>query len=183
MPPPKKAAKKTARHHHDKHPQTKDLRRAYEHMGRVAVLRQTSKSSATDAVAELTTLAQQAITEGHSKDAADLLRASEHLSFAVLVGEVSGVVRVSAELKESITEHFDELTRRAEEDWEEDEEHLNILTEIYQSSRNSATDAFKVRAYHQALEFARAAEALAHVKPHGPFKLERGHKYLQLKSA
>ena len=84
---PKKAAKKTAGHHHDKHHQANDLRRAYEHMGRVAVLRQTSKSSATDAVAELTASAQRAIKDGHSKDAADLLRASEHLSFAVLAGQ------------------------------------------------------------------------------------------------
>jgi pterin-4a-carbinolamine dehydratase len=192
MPPPKKAAKKTAKraakktagHHHDKHHQANDLRRAYEHMGRVAVLRQTQELSATDAVAELTALAQRAIKDGHSKDAADLLRASEHLSFAVLAGEVSGIVRVSAELKESITEQLDELTRRADEHWEEEEEeHSSILTGIYQSSRNSAIKAFKARTYHQALEFARAAEALAHVKQHGPLKLERGHKNLQLKSA
>jgi hypothetical protein len=191
MPPPKKAARKAAKkaakkasgHHHDKHHQAKDLRRAYEHMGRVAVLRQSSKSSATDAIAELTALAQRAIKDGHSKDAADLLRASEHLSFALLAGEISGIVRVSAELKESITEQFDELTRRADEHWEEEEEHSSILTEIYQSARNSATKTFKTRAYHQALEFARAAEALAHVKQHGSLKLESGSKNLQLKSA
>jgi hypothetical protein len=34
----KKTAKKTVGHHHDKHHQPNDLRRAYEHMGRVAVL-------------------------------------------------------------------------------------------------------------------------------------------------
>ena len=147
-----------AAHYHDEHHQAKDLRRAYEHMGRVAVLHQSSKSSVTDAVAELTKVAQQAIEDGHTKDAADLLRASEHLSFAVLADGVSGVVRVSAELKESITEHFEELTRRADENWEEEEEHSSILTGIYQSARNSATKTFKTRAYHQAFEFARAAE-------------------------
>ena len=187
MPPPKKAAKKAAKrpagHHHDKHHQANDLRRAYEHMGRIAALGHTSKSSPTDVVAELTSLAQQAIKDGRSKDAADLLRASEHFSFAVLAGEVSGVVRVSAELKESITEKFDELTRRADEHWEEEEEHSSILTGIYQSSLHNATKAFKARAYHQALEFARAAEALAHVKLHSSLKLESGHNNLQLKSA
>ena len=183
MPPPKKAAKKAPGHHDDKHHQANDLRRAYEHMGRVAVLRQSSKSSPTDIVAELTTLAQRAIKDGHSKDAADLLRASEHLSFAVLAGGVSGGVRVSAELKESITEQFDELTQRADEHWEEEEEHSSILTGIYQSARNSATKTFKARAYHQALEFARAAEALAHVKQNGSLKLGNGRKNLQLKSA
>lgn len=177
MPPlkkaAKKAAKKTASHHHDKHHRAKDLRRAYEHMGRVAVLGQNSKSSAKDVITELTALAQQAIKNGHSKDAADLLRAAEHLSFAVLIGEVSGVVHVSAELKESIMEQFDELARRADEHWEKEEEHSSILTGIYQNFRNSAAKALKARTYHQALEFARAAEALAHVKQHGPFKLER----------
>jgi uncharacterized protein (DUF934 family) len=183
MPHPKKAAKKAAGHHHDKHHHANDLRRAFEHMGRVAVLRQASESLVTDTVAELTTLAQQAIKDGHGKDAADLLRASEHFGFAVLVGDLSGAVRVSAELKETITEQFDELTRRADEHWEEEEEHSSPLTVIYQSARSSATKAFKARAYHQALEFARAAEALAHVKQRGPLKLERGHKNLQLKSA
>jgi hypothetical protein len=187
MPPPKKAAKKAAKktpdHHNDRHHQANDLRRAYEHMGRVAVLRKSSNSPMADAVAELTNLAQRAIKDGQSKDAADLLRASEHLSFAMLAGDVSGVVSISAELKQSITEHFDELTRRADEYWEEEDEHSNILAEIYQSSRNSAAKAFKARSYHQALEFARSAEALAHVKQHGPLKLERGHKDLQLKSA
>jgi hypothetical protein len=182
MPPPKKAAKKAPGHHHDKHHQANDLRRAYEHMGRLAVLRQ-FKSPMADAIAELTTLAQRAIKDGHSKDAADLLRASEHLSFAVLASDASGVVSISAELKQSITEHFDELTRRANEHWEEEDEHSDILAGIYQSSRSSAAKAFKARAYHQALEYARAAEALAHVKQHGPLKLGRGHKNLQLESA
>lgn len=187
MPPPKKSAKKAAKkaagHHHHKHHQENDLRRAYEHMGRTAILRQASKSSRMDAVAELTSLAQQAIKDGHSKDAADLLRASEHLGFAVLAGEVSGVVRVSADLKEAITDQFDDLTRRADEHWEEEEAHSQTLTAIYEGSRESATRAFKVRAYYQALEFARAAEALAHVKLHDSPQLESGRKNLQLKSA
>ena len=153
MPPPKKAAKKVAKkasgHHHDKHHQAKDLRRAYEHMGRVAVLCQSSEASATDAVAELSTLAQRALKDGNNKEAADVLRASEHLSFAVLAGEVSDIVRVSAELKESISEQYDELMRRADEHWEEEEEHSSLLTGIYRSARDSAAKAFKARAYHQ----------------------------------
>ena len=187
MPPPKKAAKKAAKksaaHHHDKDHHANDLRRAYEHMGRVAVLQRSSESFETDAVAELTALAQRAIKDRHSKDAADLLRASEHLSFAALADGASGIVRVSAELKDSIREQFDELTRRAEERLEEEEEHSSTLTAIYRSARNSATRALKARAYHQALEFARAAEALAHVKQPGSLKLESGRKNLQLKNA
>jgi hypothetical protein len=37
--------------------------------------------------------------------------------------------------------------------------------------------------YHQALEFARAAEALAHVKQYEPLTLERDVNNLHLKSA
>jgi hypothetical protein len=131
----------------------------------------------------LATLAQRAIKEGHSKDAADLLRASEHLSFAVLAGEVSGIVRVSADLKELITKQFDELVRRADERWEKEENHSNTLTEIYESSRKSAIKAFNARNYHPALEFARAAEALAHVKQHGFLDLESARKDLRLKNS
>jgi hypothetical protein len=194
MPPPKKAAKKVAKkaakkaagHHHEKNHQAKDLRHAYEHMGRVAVLRQALTSHRMDASAQLTAAAQESVKDGHSKDAADLLRASEHLIFAVLAGEfaaVAGDARVSAELKEAITDQFDDLTRRAEEHWQEDKEGSEFLTAIYDSSRKSAAKAFKAGAYHPALEFARAAEALAHVKQHGPLKLESGRKHLKLKSA
>lgn len=122
MPPPKKAAKKagktaakkSAGHPHEKHHQAKDLRRAYEHMGRVEALRKSLEPSAADVVGALGKLAQKAIEVGHNKDAADLLRASEHLSFAVLVGDSSTVGRISAELEQSITEQFEELMRRAE---------------------------------------------------------------------
>jgi hypothetical protein len=182
MSPPKKTAKKAVGHHHDKHHAANDLRRAFEHLGRVAVLRQTSQSSATEAIADLTALAQRAIKDEHFNDAADLLRASEHLSFAGFGGEASWDVRISAELKTSITDQFDELMRWADEHWGEIES-SGILAEIYQSSRDSATRAFKARAYHQALEYARAAEALAHVKQRGAPKLVRGNQDLQLKSA
>jgi len=101
----------------------------------------------------------------------------------VLAGEVSSIIRVSAELKHSITEQFDEMTRRADEHWQEVEEHSETLAAIYESSRESAAKAFKDREYHQALEFARAAEAIAHVKQHGSLKLESGRKNLQLKRA
>ena len=92
MPPPKKAAKKSAAHHHDKPHQTNDLRRAYEHMGRLEVLRKSLEASTADAVGVLAKLAQNEIGAGHNKDAADLLRASEHLSFAVLPAVVTGLV-------------------------------------------------------------------------------------------
>lgn len=186
MPPPKKAAKKAPKksvgHHHDKHHQANDLRRAFEHMGRLEVLRGSLKTSAADTVGVLVRLAQKEIEGGHGKDAADLLRASEHLSFAVLAGDSSAIGRISAELKRSITEHFDELMRRAEEHWEDKEQHSSTLAGLYEGSGKSAFKAFKAGAYHQALEFARAAEALAHVREDGQRKLEKGDGKLQLES-
>jgi hypothetical protein len=117
-------------------------------MGRSAVLRQYSRSSTADAVPELATLAQRAI-DRHGKEAAHLLRGSEHRSFAVLAGEVSGGRPISAELKQFITEHFDVLTRRADEHWGEEEQHSGMLAGIYQYSLNGAVKAFRTHADHQ----------------------------------
>lgn len=138
------------------------------------------ESSTADSVGILAKLAQGKLEGGHSKDAADLLRASEHLGFAVLIGDDSTIGRISAELKQSITKHFDELTRRAREHWEDREQHSSTLAGLYQSFRKSALKAFNEGAYHQALEFARAAEALAHVRQDEQRKLETGKTQLQL---
>ena len=191
MTPPKKAAKTTAKkaakkaagHHHDKHHHTNDLRRAFEHMGRLGVLRRTLDLSAAKAVDTLTDLAQSEINAGSNRNAADLLRASEHLSFATLADDGSVTNRVSTELRSSIQDHFNELTRKADEHWEEQHTHPGSVTTLYQSSRRNASRAFRNGAFYQALEFARAAEALAHVKEtDGPHGLEAGRNSLLLKS-
>ena len=187
MAPPKKAAKKVAKKaakktHSHHHREADDLRRAYEHLGRVAVLRQSSDGSLTETIGELTTMAQRSMKDGERKDAADLLRAAEHLCFAVLAGEVSAVVEVSAELKQAITGKFDELLRRATEHWDE-RDHSESLSGIYMKCCKGAAKAFKARAYHQALEFARAAEALAHVKQDDDTgRLGSGRKNLQFEN-
>ena len=187
MPPPhkvaKKAQKKASGYHHHRNHLANDLRRAYEHMGRLVVLRKSLQPSAADAVAELTKLAQTHFDDRQNKDAADLLRASEHLSFAILAGDSPRDGRISSELEQSITEHFAELLRKAEERWEDQEQHSGVVARLYQSSRKSAASALKKGAYHQALEFARAAEALSHVKQDRPPKLESAAKSLQLKSS
>ena len=177
----KKAAKKAAGHHHDKHHEAKDLRRAYEHMGRLEILRKSLDSSTEDSVAKLAKLAQKMIASGHNKDAADLLRASEHLSFAHLAGDVAGVGSLSSKLEATITEQFEELTRKADEHWSE--EHSGIVAALYKRSRKSALKALKEGAYYQALEYARAAEALSHVKQTEPLKLDPGKQTLQLQNA
>ena len=186
MPPPKKAAKKSAKKAGKQDPEVRGanhLRRAFEHMGRLEVLQATLKASAAEAITALANLAQQEVQRGKNKDAADLLRASEHLSFAALAGDGSAGGRLTAELKHSIAEHFAELTRRADELWEEKEQHASLLAAIYRSARKSAAEAFKSRAYHRALELARAAEVLAHIKEHEPHNLATGKKNLKLKAA
>ncbi len=188
MPPLKKPAKKAARkpaapHKHDKKHQAKDLRRAFEHMGRLNILQRSLKSSSTDTLATLTKLAQVEIASGHNEDAADLLRAAEHFGFAVLAADSIGPGRISSDLEESITDHFDELMRKADKHWAKEENHPAALTAIYKSSHKGAREAFKAGAYHQALEFARAAEALADVSSDETAKLNSGRKTLQLKSA
>jgi hypothetical protein len=174
----KKATTKSVGHHHEKHHQANDLRRVYEHMGRVDVLLKSLESSAADAVGALGKLAQKEIKAGHNTDAADLLRASEHLSFAFLAGDRPRPRRLSAELEKAITEKIDELTQRADEHWEDEEQHSSMLAGPYLGCRESAVRAFKKGAYHQALEFARAAEALAHVRQDGQRKLATGLKKL-----
>jgi hypothetical protein len=174
----KKAAKKAAKHHPG-HRQTGDLRRAYEHMNRVEILQRSLKPSDAKVVTTLATLAREQLEAGNNQQAANLLRGAEHLSIAAHTDQVSKKIQLSDELVQSITEHFNELTGRAEEHWLEHQEKSGVITAIYKSSCKNSTAAFKHGAYHQALEFARATEALAHVSPHGAHKLKRGEKVLR----
>lgn len=179
MPPLKKAAKKAAKKTIETppvHPPCGDLRRAYEHMNRVEILQKFLKPSDAKVVTALATLARQQLESDCNRKAADLLRGSEHLSFAALADEDSRKVQLSAELVQSITKHFKELARRAEKHWKDGKEEPAVLTVIYKSSLKDATVALKHGAYHRALELARAAEALADVKRHGSHKPQRGKK-------
>jgi hypothetical protein len=175
MPPPKKAAKKApkkgVKHHHGKH--GKDLRRAFEHLGRVEVLQRALKSPS-KFVDALATMAQQQLKKGEHKDAADLLRGAEHLLFASLVGEHSQGAPLSSDLQEAIVEQFHDLARKAEEHWADAEARPAMLSTIYKSSRKSADEAYANRAFHKALEFMRGAEALAHVDNLGALELDAG---------
>ena len=123
MPPPKKAGKKAAKKapkkgpkHHDHH-HGKDLRRAYEHLGRVEILRGSLKAA--DEIHLLATEAQVRLKAGQTKDGADLLRAAEHLAFAQLAKTGRAAEQISAQLKEAVTEQFEHLTERADDHWEE----------------------------------------------------------------
>jgi hypothetical protein len=190
MPSPKKAAKKatqqaarkTPGHGDDQGHQRNDLRRAYEHMGRLGVLLKTLPSSAAKAVGTLMSLAQNEIQCGFNKSAADLLRASENMSFAALAGDSPLGTDISFDLKRSIVEHFDELLRRADEHLRHHKEQSGIVSALCKSAGTNAVRALHAGAYYRALEFARAAEALAHVRQKGQQELAKGASKRQLKS-
>ena len=124
----------------------------------------------------LVILAEKELGKRHRKDAADLLRAAEHLSFAALANGAAKSGRISAELKEVVMEEAEHLTHRANEHWEESEEaqHHPSVTAIFRQSLDAAEKALEDGSFREALELSRGAEALAHVKKHSPDHLESG---------
>ena len=180
--PAKKAAKKAAAKHADsKHHERKDLRRAYEHLGRVEALQGAVKGDFSKHVHVLVALAEKELGKGHRSDAANLLRAAEHFSFAALASSPGRPSKVSPELKDVVIEEFEHLTRKANEHWNESEafEHHASVTALFRSSLEAAQIALDAGAFRPALELTRGAEALAHVKQHGPEQLESGAEHLR----
>ena len=147
--------KKAAKHPDKKHHEAKDLRRAYEHMGLVEILQQISQPLFADEVNVLGTMAQQALQSGHPKEAAELLRSAEHLSFASLAGENAKSGRLAEDLEKAIMDEFEHLTGNAEEHWEHGGDRHKAITAIYKNSLKKANQAMKQREYHRALELAR----------------------------
>ena len=166
--PPKRAAKKAAKkaaNHGFQH----DLRRAYEHLGRVDILEGALAGAHFVQVSALATLAHQQLAAGHARDAANLLRAAEHICFAALAPEdrPGAIELVSAELKTAVAAELNDLIRRAEERWVAPESHEDeagdAIAAIYTTALNQALTEFARGAFRPALELARAAEALTHV--------------------
>ena len=181
--PAKKAAKKAAAKHADpKHHERKDLRRAYEHLGRVEALQRREKGESSKDVHALVALAEQELGEGHRKDAADLLRAAEHFSFAALsdLGDSPG--KISPELKDVVKEEVEHLTEKATEHWDDSDvfEHHVAVAALFKSALESAQKALGAGLYRRALELSRGAEALAHVKKYGTEPLGGGTKHPKL---
>ena len=175
--PAKKAAKKVAaKHAESKDPERKDVRRAYEHLGRVEALQKSVTGDRSKSVHTLVALAEKELGKGHGRDAADLLRAAEHLSFAALasIGPTQG--RVSGELKGAVKTKVEQLIHKAKRHWEESDEsqHHASVTALFGQSLEAAEQALDIGSYRQALELSRGAEALAHVKRHGSDQVDSG---------
>jgi hypothetical protein len=170
------------------HLPSNDLRRAYEHLGRVDILEGALAGTHFVQVSALAALAQQQLTAGHTRDAANLLRAAEHICFAALAPEdrPGAVAMVSPELKAAVAAELNHLARRAEDHWtesesDEDEAHETIAA-IYSAALNQALTNFARGAYRPALELARAAEALAHVDIRSSAGLSDGRRVQRLAS-
>ena len=157
--------KKAGKPHSEKHHEEKDLRRAYEHLGRVEILQQFLQPASAHEVGVLVALAQQEIQNGHQRQASELLRASEHLCFAALGIEEAKKAPLTKYLERVISEEFEHLTHKAEERWEHGDRHEGLAA-IYKFSLQTAKTALRHCEYHRALELARAADALAGVKQH-----------------
>lgn len=175
--PAKKAAKQAAAKHADsKQHERKDLRRAYEHLGRVEALQSSVTGEFSKNVHTLVALAEKELGSGHRKDAAELLRAAEHLSFAALASKgARSSSKVSAELKEEVIEEVEHLSHRADERWgDDDSQHDRSVAEMFRQSLEAAGQALEAGSLREALELSRGAEALAHIKKHGPDQLGSG---------
>ena len=167
--PKEKAADKSSKSRKDlaEVPASGDILRAYEHLGRIDVLEGGLAGSPFVDVNVLANLAQQQLDSGHAKNAAILLRAAEHISFAALAPSKSAELtsHISGELKSAVAAELDRLLRSAEELWSESEDLSNhaVIATIFAGALEQARNAFACGAYRPALQLARAAEALAQV--------------------
>lgn len=181
MPPPKKAAKKSAQ----KGPQKgakkaakktpgqrrgQDLRRAYEHLGRVVSLLPLLSESET--VQRMSALAKALLGQGEAKDAADVLRAAEHLCFGTLAVEAPAE-SIPDELASIAKAEYISLLERA--DHHAAAGHMAPPVEkFFLLLRRSAVRASKGEKYRAASELARGAEALSHVTAEFTGRLRAG---------
>jgi hypothetical protein len=173
----KKAAKKGA-----KHQAGHDLRRAYEHLGRLEVLQGGLPGAVVTDINALTQMARTSLQAGDTKNAADLLRGCEHLAFAALATG-SRETQIGNDLQEAIDGEYEHLVERAVEHWDEqDEEPSGALTAIYEKTFAAAEAAYNKGAFRRSLELARGAEALSHVHSMGDARLAPGSARRSLKS-
>jgi len=173
----KKAAKKSAKHHAGH-----DLRRAYEHLGRLEVLQGGLPGAVVTDINALTQMARTSLHAGDTKNAAALLRGCEHLAFAALATGTRET-QIGNDLQEAIDGEYEHLVERAVEHWDEqDEEPNGALAAIYEKTFAAAEAAYNKGAFRRSLELARGAEALSKVHGVGDARLGPGSARRSLKS-
>jgi hypothetical protein len=122
--------------------ESKDLRRAYEHLGRIESLQTVVPDTVKSVLVTLVSLAQQQLRDGDPKSAVDLLRAGEHLAFASLASGSAGQSTVSGPVKDSIDEEFRHLTDQAAEYWGRTTQRHSAVASLYNSSVKSSRRSF-----------------------------------------
>lgn len=163
--PKKAAAKKAAKKHtpeHDQQRHAKDVRRSYEHLGRVELLSSLVEGNHIASVHELVAISREFLAAKHAKDGADLLRAAEHLCFGLALTPRTADQSVNKDLEAAIQEEYRHLQDKAMDHASENKMPANVQT-IYTFMTKEAASAMKAKNYRCAIELARGAEALAHV--------------------
>lgn len=157
-----KATKTSAAHHPNSH----DLRRAFEHFGRIEMMRASGLSAMSLGAVDIMVLfARHEWEAGFAHNAADLLRAAEHICFGARLFDSTLFESIPPILHDSVIAHFRELMHRADHHWH-DASHPFEFVAVYKFAQEMANQAIERNAYQAALEYARAAEALAHLRLH-----------------
>jgi hypothetical protein len=158
----KKAAKKAPGKHHEHHT-GKDLRRAYEHLGRLEALESLLPSAVLAQIATLTEVSRHTLQAGDARSSAELLRACEHIAFGALAAN-SGE-SVNEELSDAIGKHFEKLREDAIDTWDEHgEDSTPNIRDAFEWAFSMADTAHQKRNFRRAMEMIRAANALAQVR-------------------
>lgn len=168
----KKVAKKAAKKATGPLKRAQDLRRCFEHFGRVKTLLPTLAQDP-ETVVKMVSLAKEILQTGDAKQAADALRAAEHLAFGRLAMHADEDASLSDSLVQTFGEEYRHLLERAEERSGAGELSKPVTT-LFNTMRKEATAAFRARQYRAACELARGAEALTHVNAELQGRLRTG---------
>lgn len=152
------------------HGNAQDLLRAYELLARIDILEGSLSGPSFCDVSTLVVLALNELAAGRDRNACDLLRSAEHISFAAQApgGYGSSAIRMFEELQEAIDAEFSGLIRRTDLLREErSSPRHGQLADLCARTLKDAREAYADQAFGSALEFARASALLAELAMRG----------------
>jgi hypothetical protein len=146
-------------------PTSSELLRAYQHLARVDILEGALSGAAFCDVSTLAALALGELGAGRDREAADLLRAAEHISFAAQTPRgYASAMRIFDELRDAIGAEFDTRMRRAELfRRERSSPRHGVVPDICTRTLQLAREAYAEELLGRALELAHAVELLAEI--------------------
>ncbi len=146
-------------------------------MSRVRLVRQPEHSGD---IETLVSAAGRELAGGENKNAAELLRAAEHLCFAALASENPGNVKMSRELIAAILDQLGELEEDRKESAGKEIQQDADLAHLVDEIAKAADKALAEEQYHRAPELKRAVVSLSLVKLPRSRKLKAGEEIRQL---